>query len=289
MNNIATFKVYIDLLDEVYKKSSMTSVLDGDNTLVRAGANAGEIIIPKISMDGLGDYSRTTGYVDGGVTLEYETIKADYDRGRKFNVDAMDNIETAGVAFGKLSSAFIKEKVIPELDAWRFAKYAAMPGILTVSEDYASGAEVLDGLIKCQNEMDENEVPTEDRILFITPTLLNMARNVDTTRSKEVLASFAEIKSVPQTRFVTAIDLFDGKTDGEETGHFQKSAGGKNLNFMGISKSAVVQHQKHTVNKIISPEDNQNADAWIFAYRTLGIATAYEKKVKGIYTSVASI
>ena len=56
-NSITLFKKYIDLLDEVYKNASVTADLDGDNTLVQAGANANEIVIPKISMDGLADYS----------------------------------------------------------------------------------------------------------------------------------------------------------------------------------------------------------------------------------------
>ena len=47
-NAITTFKKYVDLLDEVYKTSAKTSILDGDSTLVRMGSNANEIIIPKI-------------------------------------------------------------------------------------------------------------------------------------------------------------------------------------------------------------------------------------------------
>ncbi|MBD9219064.1 MAG: hypothetical protein EGQ35_01905, partial [Clostridiales bacterium] len=82
-NSITKFKKYIDLLDEVYKNASLTSVLDGDSTLVRMGANANEIIIPKISMDGLADYSRNGGYVSGNVTLTNETVTFNYDRGRK--------------------------------------------------------------------------------------------------------------------------------------------------------------------------------------------------------------
>ena len=54
-NNIALFKKYTDLLDEVYKASSKSAVLDMDGALVQAGANANEIIIPKLSMDGLAD------------------------------------------------------------------------------------------------------------------------------------------------------------------------------------------------------------------------------------------
>ena len=47
-------------------------------------------------MDGLADYSRNSGYVKGDVTLTNETVTFNYDRGRKFSVDNMDNEETAG-------------------------------------------------------------------------------------------------------------------------------------------------------------------------------------------------
>ena len=100
----------IDTLDEVYKIESVTSVLDGNNRLVRMGANANEIIIPKMSMDGLADYSRENGYVSGDVTLTNETVTFNYERGRSFTIDAMDNEETAGVAFGQLSGEFIRTK-----------------------------------------------------------------------------------------------------------------------------------------------------------------------------------
>ena len=67
-NTIALRKQYSTLLDEVYKLSSLTSVLDGPNELVREGANANEILIPKMDMDGLADYAKGTGYEAGDVT-----------------------------------------------------------------------------------------------------------------------------------------------------------------------------------------------------------------------------
>ena len=112
-NSITKFKKYIDRLDAVYKNASLTADLDGDSTLVRDGANANEIVIPKMSLDGLANYSRNSGYVDGSATLTNETVQFNYDRGRKFNIDAMDNEETAGVAFGKLASEFVRTKVVP--------------------------------------------------------------------------------------------------------------------------------------------------------------------------------
>lgn len=121
-NAIELAKQFVPILDEVYKMASLTAKLDGAAELVRAGANANELIIPMLDMQGLGDYSRNSGYVDGDVTLTNETVKCNFDRGRMFNVDYMDNLETAGIAFGRLSGEFIRTKVVPELDAFRFAR-----------------------------------------------------------------------------------------------------------------------------------------------------------------------
>lgn len=282
-NNLTLFQKYIDVLDLVYQNASVTSVLDGNNKLVRMGANANEIIIPKMTMDGLGDYDRANGYSNGDVTLTNETVTFNYDRGRAFNVDTMDNEETAGIAFGQLSSEFIRTKVAPEIDAFRFAKYAETDGITVKGADVSDAANTLSALIEAQNNMDENEVSTGSRILFITPTLYNGVMNIDTTKSKAVLDSFSQIVKVPQSRFYTAIDLYDGKSEGETAGHFKKASSGKNINFLVVEKSAAIQYQKHVVNKVVSPAENQTSDGWKFFYRSYGITDVYENKVKGIY------
>ena len=292
-NSIALFKKYIDRLDKVYKQSATSSILDGDNALVSAGTNANEIVIPKISMDGLADYSRNGGYVSGDVKITHETVKFNYDRGRMFDVDAMDNEETAGIAFGQLVSEFIRTKVAPEMDAFRYATYAAISGISKVSAGatLSDGAAVITALRAATTKMDEDEVPMENRILFITPTLDGVIQDMDTTKSREVLSRFSSKILVPQTRFYTAIDLYDGVTDtssqdsgvNEKVGGYVKASTAKDINFMVIHKSAILQYTKHTVNKVISPAENQTADAWKFPYRAYGLADAYENKVAGIY------
>jgi hypothetical protein len=289
-NNVEKFSKYINVLDEVYKLASVTSVLDGNNRLVKMGANANEIVIPKMSMDGLADYSRENGYVGGDVTLTNETVTFNYERGRSFNIDAMDDEETAGIAFGQLSGEFIRTKAAPEIDAFRFAQYAAASGIGTATADLTNPEDTLAALIAAQNAMDEAEVPMETRILFITPTLYNGVMNIDTTKSKAVLDSFAQIVKVPQSRFYTAIDLYDGASSGETAGHFVKNAeNGKNINFMVVEKSAAIQYQKHVVSKVVTPAENQSADAWKFFYRSYGIADVYENKVSGIYLHKAAV
>lgn len=283
-NAITLFKQYTTLLDEVYKLASLTSVLDGAPELARQGANANELIIPKISMDGLAAYSRNSGYVGGDVTLTNETVACNFDRGRMFTVDNLDNEESAGIAYGRLASEFIRTKVVPEIDAFRMATYAGTSGISMVAgAALAAGADVVAALRVAVNALNESEVPLGSRYLFITPTLYGIVQDLDTTKSRQVFEGFAQIIQVPQTRFYTAITQNDGTTEGQTAGGYTKASGAKNINFMVIEKSAAIQYQKHVAPKVISPDQNQDADAWKFGYRNVGIADVYENKVSGIY------
>lgn len=278
-NNIQAAKKYLPVLDEIYKLNSLTAVLDGNPELVREGANAGELLIAKLSMQGLADYNRNTGYVDGDVTLEWETIKADYDRGRMFSVDNVDNQDSADIAFGQLANEFIRTKVTPELDATRFAKYAQTSGVGKASGALDDGAKVIAAIRKAVTTMDEAEVPAEGRILFITPTLKGLIDDLDTNKSREVLKKFAEVKEVPQSRFFTQITL----TPNAGGGYSKTATTGKDINFMIVHPTATVQFPKHVAPKVVTPEQNQNADAYKFGYRIVGVAKVKENKVSGIY------
>ena len=282
-NVIALFKQYVTLLDEVYKSAALTSVLDGAPELAKQGANVNELIIPKISMDGLANYSRNGGYVSGDVTLTNETVTCNFDRGRMFTVDNLDNAESAGIAFGRLASEFIRTKVVPELDAFRIATYAGISGISTVAgAALSTGDAVVSALRAAVNKFNEDEVPAEQRYLYITPTLYGLVQDLDTTKSKQVLEGL-NVVQMPQSRMYTAITQNDGTSEGQTAGGYTKASGAKNINFMLIHKAAVIQYQKHIAPKVITPEQNQDADAWKFGYRNVGIADAYENKVAGIY------
>lgn len=272
-NTIELFKQYVPMLDEVYKNAALSSVLDGAAELATQGKNANELVIPMMQMDGLADYSRNGGYVNGDVSLTYETKKCNFDRGRMFNVDSLDNAESAGIAYGRLASEFIRTKVVPELDAFRFAAYASVEGIGSATGTLSSGANVVTALRDATNKMDEDEVPVEERYLFITPTLGSLIDDLDTTKSRAIMERFSKVTRVPQTRFYTAIEQIEGG--------FTKA--GNDINFLIVHKPAVIQFQKHVAPKVITPEQNQSADAWKFGYRNVGIAEAYNNKVAGIF------
>ncbi len=281
-NMIELFKACIPLLDDVYKLASLTSVLDGAPELAKQGANANELIIPKIDMSGLADYSRNDGYVRGDVTFTNETVMCNFDRGRMFSVDVLDDLETMRLAYGMLASDFIRTKVVPELDAFRLAKYAAKAGGKATGA-LSTGAAVIGALRAAITEMDEKEVPATERYLYITPTLHGLIEDLDTTKSKQVLSGFAGVVKTPQSRFYTEITQRDGKSEGQEAGGYVKSADGKAVNFLIVHKPAVIQYQKHVAPKVIAPEVNQTSDGYLVGYRNVGIADAYENKLDGIY------
>lgn len=284
-NSIALAKNYTDMLDEVYKLASLTSILDSDASLARQGANANEILIPKLDMSGLADYSRNSGYVGGDVNLTWETVKFNYDRGRLFQVDTMDNEESIDIAFGRLAGEFIRTKVAPEGDAFTISTIAAKSGA-TVKKDgaLADGDAVLNALLAGMTKMDEDEVPADQRILFITPTHKRAVEQLENYKSKAVFDAVTVV-ATPQSRMYTAIDLQDGKTLGEEAGHYKKASDASEINFLLVHKPAVLKYNKHTASDIITPAANQTADAYMQKYRKYGLVDVYENKVAGVYVS----
>ena len=287
MGSIALFTKYLNQVDFLYSETSKSAILDGNNSIVSMAKGCNEMKFPKITVDGLSDYSRTTGYEAGDMSIEFESKKPNYDRGIKFNIDEMDDEETEGVLLGNTLGILEKDKVAPEIDAFRFATYASASGISTVAPaDLTTGEAVLNALVTATAQMDNDSVEMNDRVLFITPMLLLSAENVDTTKSKAILSRFSSIMQVPQSRFYTAIDL-KSKTVDSATG-YAKASRAKNINFMIISKSAVIQFTRHVFNKPLSPDNNPDGDSWVIRYRKYGIAEVYDNKKKGIYLHKAT-
>lgn len=294
-NNTFTYaQDFLPILDEVYKISSRSSILDTANERVRF-IGADTVNLYTTSMDGLGDYSRNAGFVTGSVTGAWEPYKLSQDRGRSFMVDVMDNDETMGMAFGTLTGEFIRTKVTTEIDAYRFAKYSGTSGISQATPaDIEIGTTDMPALIQeAETVMGDDEVPEEGRILFISETgyaalkdkitrmVLNGERGVET--AVDYYDGMRVIK-VPKGRFNTGITLNDGISSGETNGGYTVPASTSYpINFMIIHPWAVMQVVKHVVPRIFSPEVNQSADAWKFDYRIFHDCFVENNKVAGIY------
>lgn len=275
------------ILDEVYRQAACTSVLDSAPSQVRPTQNVHEFCYPQMEVGGLGDYDRASGYTsNSGVSLVWKTVEADYDRGTKIMVDAMDNQESFDLAFGQAANILMREHVAPEGDAFTFAKIAALTGITNNTDSIEGGAQFLDTILTATTEMDENEVPDEQRYLFTTSTLLKSVKALDTTKSREALDGFAGIIKVPRGRFNTAIDLLSGRDGDEIAGGWKPSELSKPINFLIVHKPALIKFDRHIAGPtVISADQNPDADADIVKYRKYGVVDGYENKRAGIYLS----
>ncbi len=286
-NSIATITQYLaTIVEENYRLGSLTSWLDTTGVITEGLANAKEVKIPKLTLAGLSDYSKASGYTAGDATLEYVTYSLNKDRGKKFTLDAVDNIESAGVALAQLAATFLRDYVTPELDAYRFAQYAAGAPTANVVSATLTKATILEAIDAAGVALSEAEVPEDNRILFVSPLVNALIKQaVDSARlhtgtivnRKVTYLDDMQLVEVPSVRFKDKVTL--------GTNGYTNPSGAVGMNFIMIDKNAPLQIVKHAPARLFSPDQNQSADAWIYAYRCYHDCTIKSNKKNGVYVS----
>jgi hypothetical protein len=292
-NSIALAQKFQPILDEIYKAASLTARMDAPTKPVDFGG-ANIVNVFKTSLVGLGTYSRATGYPAGDVTGTWEQLTLAASRGRSFSIDRMDDEETLGMAFGTLAGEFIRTLVVPEVDAYRFSKFASWSGITEVGTPATlSSATVIAAIDAAAQVLDAAEVPPEGRLLYVSEAinaylksaLTRYLQNESGVNRIVKMLDNMEVIMVPQSRFYKGITLDAGATS--SAGGFAKTVStGRNINFLLVHPSAVLQATKHANLKIFDPEVNQTADAWLIQYRLYHDAFVYDNKQKGIYSHI---
>lgn len=293
---------FMAVLDEVYQQQALTAILD-DPALAEQFVGTNKIKLPKISVDGAGNYDRDNGYTQGSVSVSYEEYALKYDRGRKFRIDVIDDDETAFDLFRQVSLQYVRTREIPEIDAIRFAEiYAAATrddSLATVlEEDLSASSKPLALIDAAEKTLNEQEVPEEGRILFCTNDFYallksdeSISRRMDVgsntgklDRRIWLLDDRTPVIRVPQARFYTKIQLNDGKTESQTAGGYAPIASTtKNINFIYASREALKGVMKRHVSKIVMPEQNQSADAYDVFYRAHHDLVVFDNDTAGIY------
>ena len=254
-------------------------------------ANAGQveynggnkIKMPEINTTGLKDYDRDKGYPEGSVTLTFKEYEMTMDRGTSFQLDAMDVNETNFIANAtSITSSFQKEKVIPEVDSYRYSKMYALLKEAGRATGYTATAEdVMDAMLadigKIRDEVGE-DVALVVSIAQSVKTLLELndkfvkrlnvadfKAGVISTKLKQIENCF--LKAVPSSRMKTAYVFNDGKTSGQEKGGFTPGESSKQINWIITTQKAPIAVTKQDKMKIIDPDTYQKADAWFIGYR----------------------
>lgn len=287
---------FIPVLDKIYKKGSVTAFLDKANA-IWVGTN--KIKRPKIVVEGAGDYSRSSGYVEGDVSISYSEHTLDYDRGRKFSIDVIDDDETGFDAYRTLSTEYVRTKEVPETDAIRFAeiyaKASAGSGTVVASDTITEALALYD---TAEAALIDAEVNPEDLVMWCSSafykalkTKLAGSGRIDWNENSNIvdrrvkyLDGMIPVMPVPKTRFYSAITLYDGTTGGQEAGGYIGTATtGYELNFILADKNVLEAYVKRNANKIISPELNQSKDAWAVYYRQHHDLIINDNSTAGIY------
>lgn len=288
-NSIARVTKFLPLVDQVYKQASKSAILDTANDLVRFdGSNIVKIF--NASVLGMGNYSRNGGFVPGDVTGTWQQYELNIDRGRSYQVDAVDNEETLDLAFANVMNAVEREHITPEIDAITFSKIATGAASANkVTGTLSSSAGVLAAIDTATVALDNGEVPYEGRLLFVSPAIYSLLKggitrmvmdgDTDVNNLIEMYNDMRVIR-VPQTRFYTGITLAT-PSDNDDTGDFAPNGNG--INFMIVHPTAVRKVVKHYVARVFSPEQNQQADAWLFQPRYCMGAWVLEHKKNGVY------
>lgn len=295
-NSIGLASDYLPVLDRLYKAESKSLILDTAQDRVRYDAAAHTFYLFETDMVGLGNYSRNDGFVRGDVNAGWRAYAPQWDRGRQFIVDVEDNTETFDMAFGTLAGEFMRLKVVPEVDACRFATYAAGASSANkISASLSSAAAVIAAIDDATEALDNEEVPYEGRILFVNPTVYKLIKG-GVTRFVENgerdinynVERFNDMRiiTVPKARFNTAITLANPDSHDKAGGY---TTTGADINFMIIHPTAVMQASKLVMPRIFSPREFQQAQAWAYDYRQYHGAWVKHQKTDGIYVHSAPV
>lgn len=271
-NTIEYAKVFQSELDKQITEGATSGWMEDNASRVIYNGGS-EIKMPKMSLKGLAKYDRDDGYVSGAITYSYETMTMSQDRGRRFRIDALDVDESGfALAAANVAAEFQRTEVIPEIDAYRYSKLGAAASITkTYTPAKSSVLSTLIGQISAVREAvggDGELVVTMARSVY---DMLMLSSEV--THSLDA-GSFsqgdlelnvkticgASVIPVPSSRMMSAYTFSD--TDG-----FTANADAVQINWIICPKDAPVAVSKTDNIKIITPEQNQFADAWDIDYR----------------------
>lgn len=283
---------YAEQFTRILAQKYATELCSHELTLSNPGVtfiNAQTIKLPRLTVSGYKNHTRTPGFNAGTLANDWEPKKLEHDRDIEFFVDPMDIDETnLALSVANIQNTFEEEQAIPEKDSYRFSKilseykkYSETPDTTVLSASVF--LDVFDGMMA---EMDEAGVPEEGRLLFATPTTRKIIKNAEgiernitintasTINRKVHSIDDVAIKSVPAARMKSQYDFTDGCV---------AASGAKQINFIIVHPSAVICRDKYAYIKLFTPgSDSRTGDGYLYQNRNFGDLFLIERKVKGV-------
>ena len=283
-------------LHQKYAKELASVDLFNSNPQVKF-INAQTIKLPNITVSGYKDHNRQTiGFNSGTISNDWEPKKLEHDRDIEFAIDPMDVDETnLVVSIANVQNTLETEQGIPEKDCYVFSKLYTEAGKYgaTIDTTTLTAENILQKFDDAMEKMDEAGVPSEGRILYVTPAvnkLFKQAKDIqrvlgvngsngDVKRSIYSLDD-VKIKQVQSARMKSQYNFTNGCVATDEA---------KQMNFILIHPSCEVAREKYSYIKVFTPgHDSRTADNYLLQSRFYMDAFLIKNKAAGIFINATA-
>lgn len=278
---------YQQALQQAFKVDLRFVALYGtSNNNVIKWVNANTIQIPKITTGGFVDVNRdAVGSFTRNVDNSWTPLTVAHDREFRTLVDPVDIDETnMAVTISNITQVFNTEHKIPEMDKYLASKiatdYEDAGGV--PNQTVLTTENVLTIYDTMMEEMDDAEVPTEGRILYVTPavnTLIKQADDINRTIQvrdagnaiNRNVRSLDDVKIVivPSSRMMTVYDFTSGAVVDETA---------LQINMLLIHPRTVYTPQKYQFVSLDEP-NAATGGKWLY----------YERKYWDVFLEVSKI
>lgn len=290
-------------LDKAAVEQATSGWMELNDKLVKYDSGA-EVKIPKLDMDGLADYDRQNGFVEGSVDLTWQTKTMTMDRGRQFTFDEHEVTDTNFVlTASSVMGEFQRTKVIPEIDAYRYSTLAAIA---------ASKEKAAYGYVPSESDILKklyyDIAAVQDVVGDDTPLVITMAMPVaaifdmnstlsksisamdfkqgDVTMKVKALNGQHPIVRTGSGRMKTSYLFSDGTTDGQKKGGFAPAADAKDINWIICPRVAPIAVSRTDKVRIFDPETFQKKRAWALDYRKFHDLWVLDNKINAMLVNI---
>ena len=270
---------------DMYEQELKSNALFNSNGDIQI-TNGKQIKLPKLSVSGYKDHSRTSmGFNAGTYSNDYEVKVLDHDRDIEFAIDPLDIDETnMVVSVANIQKRFEKTQAIPELDCYTFSKVytEAVRAGATVKTTEITSANVINDFDERLIELEDAGVPLDRVIMYVTPSYKALLKEAFTRsypngdkgmdRRIHSIDDINMIITVPSARLKTAYDFTNGCVAGSEAGQ---------INYIMIDPEAQVSRVKYSYINVFTPgHDSRTADKYVYQNRKFNGTFALDPLMK---------
>ena len=251
--------------------------------------NAQTIKLPRLTLSGYKDHTRTAGFNTGNIANDWEPKKLAHDRDIEFFVDPMDIDETnLALAVANIQNTFENEQAIPEKDCYNFSKLHTeltnFHGRID-STTVLTAQNILAVFDEEMSKMDDAGVPVDGRILYVTPAVNKLLKQADGIQRVITVNGANEVnRNVHSLDDVTIKMVQSGrmKTKYNFTDGCVAAADADQINFILVHPSCVVARDKYAYISLFTPgTDSRTADGYLYQNRNYWDLFLIERKVAG--------